>query len=140
MNTKPFDFWQDHSERYLEMAFRTDRMEPLEAPDGLGRHTGECGDTVTLALKLRGEMIAQVAFQVEGCRNTVASANAVAEMTEGRPLADAWEITPERVIEYLETLPADHHHCAELAVGALYRALADARSAQREPWRKMYRK
>jgi nitrogen fixation NifU-like protein len=140
MSDRPFNFWQDHSERYLEMAFKTDRLEPLEAPDGVGRHTGVCGDTVTLSLKLRGEAIGQVAFQVEGCRNTVASANAVAEMIEGRRIAEAWEITPERVIAYLETLPADHHHCAELAVGALYRALADARSAQREPWRKMYRK
>ncbi len=72
--------------------------------------------------------------------NTVASANAVAELIEGKPIEDAWELTPERVIDFLETLPKGHHHCAELAVGALYRALADARSKQREPWRKMYRK
>jgi nitrogen fixation NifU-like protein len=44
------------------------------------------------------------------------------------------------VIEFLETLPKGHHHCAELAVGALYRALADARGKQQQPWRKMYDK
>jgi nitrogen fixation protein NifU and related proteins len=44
------------------------------------------------------------------------------------------------VIEFLETLPRGHHHCAELAVGALYRALADLRGKQREPWRKLYAK
>ena len=140
MTEKPFDFLQDHSATFLEMAFATDRMEPLEDPDGEGRHTGDCGDTVSMSLKLRGEAIAQVAFQVQGCLNTVASANAVAALVEGRPLAEAWEITPERVIEFLETLPSGHHHCAELAVGALYRALADLRSKQREPWRKLYAK
>ena len=140
MTREPFDFWQDHSIKYLEMAFKTNRMEPLEAPDGIGRHTGDCGDTVELSLKLRDTTIVQIAFQVQGCINTVASANAVAELIEGRPIGDAWELTPEKVIEFLETLPRGHHHCAELAVGALYRALADARSKQREPWRKMYAK
>ena len=140
MTREQFDFWQDHSVKYLEMALKSDRMEPLEDPDGEGRHTGDCGDTVAISLKLQGEVIGQMAFQVQGCMNTVASANAVAELVEGRPLADAWELTPERVIDFLETLPKGHHHCAELAVGALYRALADARSKQREPWKKMYRK
>lgn len=140
MTQKPFDFWQDHSIQYLEMAFKTDRMEPMADPDGIGRHTGDCGDTVEMFLKLRGDTIAQVAFQVWGCMNTVASANAAAELIEGRPIGSAWELTPEVVIEFLETLPKDHHHCAELAVGALYRALADARSKQQQPWRKMYSK
>jgi nitrogen fixation NifU-like protein len=140
MSQKPFDFFQDHSLKFLEMALKTDRLEPLADPDGIGRHTGDCGDTVEMFLKLQGEIIVQVAFQVQGCLNTVASANAVAELIEGRPIADAWELTPEKVIEFLETLPRGHHHCAELAVGALYRALADARSKQQQPWRKMYAK
>jgi nitrogen fixation NifU-like protein len=134
------NFWQDHSIKYLEMAFKTDRMEPMADPDGIGRHTGDCGDTVAMFLKLRGNTVCQVAFQVQGCMNTIASANAVAELIEGKPLDAAWELTPEKVIEFLETLPEGHHHCAELAVGALYRALTDARSKQRDPWRKMYAK
>jgi nitrogen fixation protein NifU and related proteins len=140
MTNESFDFWQDHSLKYLEMALKSDRMEPLDDPDGEGRHTGDCGDTVAMFLKLRDSTIAQVAFQVRGCMNTVASANAVAELIEGRPIGEAWELTPERVIEFLETLPKAHHHCAELAVGALYRALADVRSKQREPWKKKYQK
>ena len=35
------------------------------------------------------------------------------------------EVAPADVIELLETLPDDHRHCAELAVGTLYLALAD---------------
>ena len=52
---------------------------------------------------------------------------------------EAWEITPETVANFLETLPADHYHCAELAVGTLYLALSDTRENQRSPWKKMYR-
>jgi nitrogen fixation NifU-like protein len=138
MTSTPFDFWQDHSLKYLEMALKSERMEPLQEPDAVGRHTGECGDTVALFIKLRGTTIAQVGIQIQGCMNTAASANAVAELIEGRSMEEAWDVTPDRVAEFLETLPQDHYHCAELAVGALYRALSDARSKQRDPWKKMY--
>jgi nitrogen fixation protein NifU and related proteins len=140
MTQAQFDFWQDHSLKYLEMALKSERMELLEDPDGVGRHTGECGDTVEMFLKLRGGTIDRVAFHVQGCLNTVASANAVAELVEGKSIDAAWELTPERVIEFLETLPRGHYHCAELAVGALYRALADLRIKQQQPWKKMYRR
>jgi len=39
----------------------------------------------------------------------------------------------------LETLPPDHFHCAELAVGAFYLALAHLRDNQKSPWKKLYR-
>jgi nitrogen fixation NifU-like protein len=50
----------------------------------------------------------------------------VAQLAEGKSEKQAWEITPEDISEYLETLPDDHFHCAELAVGAFYLALKDA--------------
>ena len=59
---KPFDFWQDHSAVFLEMAFKPDRMEKLGHPDGEASHSGDCGDTVSMALKLTGSVIARVAF------------------------------------------------------------------------------
>jgi len=123
-----FDFWQDHSTNYLEMAFSTDRRERLENPNGYGKRTGECGDTVEMFLCLRDNRIQSVSFDTDGCLNTNACANTVARLAEGKDLAAAWEITPEDVVEYLETLPQDKKHCAELAVGAFYLALADSQS------------
>ena len=139
MKDDTFNFWQDHSTRYLEMAFRTDRRGTLEQPDGYGRSTGVCGDTVEIYLSVRNGRIQSLAFQTDGCLNTSACANAVAKLVENNTIADAWEITPEGVIDYLETLPPDHYHCAELAVGALYRALANCSELQRNPWKKLYR-
>jgi nitrogen fixation NifU-like protein len=52
----------------------------------------------------------------------------------------AWEITPEDVVAYLETLPPENMHCAELAVGALYLALRNHREFKHEPWKKLYQK
>jgi nitrogen fixation NifU-like protein len=130
-----FDLWQDHSLRYLEMAFRTDRREIIERPDGYGRRTGVCGDTVEMFLMVRGDRIASVSFDTDGCMSTNACANTVAELTEGKSLEEAWEISAEDVIKYLAPLPAENIHCAELAVGAFYLALANYKDLKRNPYK-----
>ncbi|MEJ5348661.1 MAG: iron-sulfur cluster assembly scaffold protein [Desulfosoma sp.] len=133
------DFWQHHSEKFLEMALRTDRMESLAHADGHGMKKGSCGDTVEFFVVTDPDgAIQRVAFQVQGCLNTVACANTVCELMEGKFLEDAWDLTPEQVVEYLETLPKHEHHCAELAVGAFYLAIADVHRKKKEPWKKIY--
>lgn len=127
---KPFNFWQDHSLHYLEMAYRTDKIERIEHYDGYGKKTGECGDTIEFFLKIRKKIIETVSFAADGCLNTVACANTVACLVEDKPVEQAWEIVPENVIDYLETLPSNHYHCAELVVGALYLALNNFRTVQ----------
>ncbi len=125
MSEENFNFWQAHSLRYLEMAFRYDNQGRLAHPDGYGSRTGDCGDTVEMYLSAAGNRIDSILYQVDGCINTNACANTVIRMAEDMNVDEAWAITPEMVVEYLETLPENHHHCAELAVGALYQALAD---------------
>jgi nitrogen fixation NifU-like protein len=140
MEKKGFDFWNDHSPKYLEMAFRTDKCEIVENPDGYGKNTGDCGDTVELFLTINQDRIHWVSFAVNGCVNTRACANTVVMMAEGKTITESWKITPEIVIQYLETLPPESNHCAELAVGALYLALTNYRKTKQEPWRKLYPK
>lgn len=128
----------EHSPNFQEMVSRIERYGILEKPDGYGKRVGDCGDTVELFLSVRGGQLQLVTFKVAGCANTVACANTVSHLMEGRILSDAWQLTPENVIDFLETLGPDHHHCAELAVGAFYNALADYNRRQLEPWKKPY--
>ena len=139
MAEENINFWQDHSLHYLEMALRTDHHEEIKNPDGYGKKTGDCRDTIEMALLLKGDRIDHVAFATDGCLNTNACANTVAYLVEGRTVDSAWEVTPEQVAAFLETLPEDHFHCAELAVGALYLALANCRQKQQAPWKHLYR-
>lgn len=138
MNEGKFDFFQDHSRNYLEMAFRTDKQGSMENPDGYGKHTGVCGDTVEMFLKVSQGRVQEASYHVEGCINTNACCNVVAHLIEGKSLNAAWGVTPESVIDFLETMPSDHTHCAELAVGALYLALAKYQELVRNPWKKGY--
>lgn len=128
MSQHDTDFFNSHSLKYLEMALCTDYMERIENPDGYGKRTGDCGDTVEFFISGDGLTIRAASFAVQGCMNTTACSNTVARLAGGRSVEDAWKITPEQIIEYLETLPEDHHHCAELAVGAFYLALSDLTS------------
>jgi len=129
----------DHSHHFQEMVARVDRCGILEKPDGYGKRIGDCGDTIEMYLSIRGGQLQMITFRVEGCANTVACGNTVSFLMEGRTLADGWKLSPENVIAYLETLESDHHHCAELAVGAFYNALADYNRRQQEAWKKPYK-
>jgi nitrogen fixation protein NifU and related proteins len=128
-----------HTLRFLEMAFRTDKQGSPLQHDGCGKKTGDCGDSVEMFIILKDDRIERVNFQLDGCMNTSACANTVALLAEGKTLDDAWEISVDQVVDYLQSLPEGHIHCAELAVGAFYLALADSRKLRRTPWKKAYR-
>ena len=140
MEDKKAKSLKEHSQKFLEMALKTDKHEIPEYPDGYGKNTGECGDTVALYLSVQDGIIRRVSFYIDGCMNTNACANTVSSMVEGKKVAQAWAVTPEMVIEFLETLQEENHHCAELAVGALYLALSNYQENKREPWKKLYSK
>ena len=128
------------SEHYIEMATRIDKRRIIKDPDGYGKRTGECGDTVEMFLIVRKNSIHSVSFITDGCINTHACANCVAFLAGGKSIAEAWEITPENVIDFLETLPEENFHCAELAVGAFYLALVNFQEFKHAPWKRLYGK
>lgn len=134
------DGWQTHSLTFLEMAFRTDRHGPTANPSGMGRNLGACKDSITFFVIVRDHSIEKITYELNGCLNTNACANTVAALAEGRHVESAWHITAEMVADYLQTLPADHFHCAELAVGAFYKALSDYQQNGRKDWQAAYRR
>lgn len=119
------DFWNNHSLQYLEMAFETGNREIVQNPDGYGKRTGECGDTIEFFIMVDKGNLNQISFEVQGCMNTVACSNTVVRLARGLSLEKAWDILPEHLSSFLQTLPQDHFHCAELALGAFYLALSD---------------
>ncbi len=141
METIDFSFLQHHSDRFLEMAFRTDRDGRLYNPDASASNTGGCGDSIEIFLTVdEKDVIDSVAFAIDGCINTRACANGLGDLIENKPVQYAWSVTPEAIASELETLAAEHFHCAELAAGALYKALTRYRTLSRDPWKKSYMK
>ena len=93
--------------------------------DAYGKNKGVCGDTIEMFLNVQDNHIERVSFKTDGCMSTRACANTISILIEGKTIHQAWEMTPGKVINYLKVLPKEFEHCAELAVGALHRALAN---------------
>jgi nitrogen fixation protein NifU and related proteins len=140
MDEKALEFWRRHSVNFIEMALAEEKRERLLHADGYGKSTRECGDTLEIFLTSRNGNINSASFHTEGCIYTVACANTLVRMIEGKPAQDAWAITPRQIVEFLETMPEKEYHCAELAVRALRLALVDLNETNRQPWVKFYRK
>lgn len=118
-------FFERHSDRFLEMAFSTDRQERIRRPDGYGKGTKECGDTVEIFISLSGETLEFVSYQVDGCVYANACAAALSHLATGKLSREAADIKARNIIDFLETLPDTESHCAELVADAFHKALGD---------------
>ncbi|MBU0994439.1 MAG: iron-sulfur cluster assembly scaffold protein [Proteobacteria bacterium] len=138
MEEKIKELLKHHSHRYIEMALRTDKRRRIANADGYGKRTGACGDTVEIFVQVGDGILQDICFETDGCLNTSACANTVISLSEGKPIENAWEIEADDIISYLETLPPEENHCAELAAGAFYLALSNYQEMKRAPWKKLY--
>lgn len=132
MERETSDFYNSHSRQFLVMAFKHDEREIPKQPDGYGKRTGDCGDTVEIFLTVADGTVKQVNYQADGCIHTRACCNTLVYLAEQRSVEEAWKIVPENIADFLATLPQDHFHCAELAIGALYLSLRNYQEQQQK--------
>ncbi len=98
-------------------------MGDLPDADHISEMVGTCGDTMKIYLKLDNETITDARYQVLGCPGAISSAMAIAEMIKGKTLTEAREINDGHVFNVLENVPSKKHHCIQLAVKTLYKAI-----------------
>lgn len=127
------------SAQVLDHAARPRNVGTLRNPDGEATAHSECDDTLTIHLRLKGNVIEDIRFQVQGCGFTTACGSAVTELALGKSLRFALEITAEQVDRALGGLPEKQLHCAEIAAKALKAAADDAIEHRRNPWKRLYR-
>jgi nitrogen fixation NifU-like protein len=110
-------------------------------PDGYGKVTGSCGDTIEIFIRMEKETVAECSFMTDGCGATLACASMATELAEGRSFQEALAtVTADTIIKKLGGLPESNVHCAQLASQSLRHALADILHQQKSPWKKTYRK
>jgi len=113
------------SDKVVELAYDPVNAGDIENPDGQGYVKGDCGDSITVFLKIENDTIKEARFLADGCAATLACGSAVTELIKEKTLYEAKKIYPQNVIRFLEGLPASHTHCSILAVQALRKALDD---------------
>lgn len=123
---------QDDYTEVMEEHFQHPRNAgTFESPDAVGRaRSGECGDLMTLQLRVVDGVITGARFKTYGCAAAIAASSMLTVLLEGRTLADAAALGDEDVARALGGVPARKLHCSVLAGACLADALADYRRRQ----------
>jgi nitrogen fixation NifU-like protein len=116
-----------YSAKVLMEARQPQNLGIMEDADGYGLAFGSCGDTMEMFLRLNGDRIERATFMTDGCGATVACGSMMTKMAQDKTLAEAATIDAADLIVALDGLPAEHIHCATLAVNTLQQAIADCR-------------
>lgn len=128
------------TDAFITHAFTPQNVGVLSNPDGYGAPRGSCGDVIEIGLKVNNDVIQRAVFMTDGCAHTVACADVITELAMGKDPVDALAITAEEIMAELGGLPANHVHCARLAVSTLKLAVKDYFKNKQAPWKKMYGK
>jgi nitrogen fixation NifU-like protein len=100
-------------------------MGRIEDPDGYGRVTGSCGDTMEIFLQFENGKVKNASFQTDGCGSSTVCGSFAAEQSLGKSPDEILNITGETILGKLGGLPEEDKHCAFLSADALQEALND---------------
>lgn len=128
-----------YSEKTIDHFLKPRNLGEIPAPDGFGRVTGPCGDTMEIYLKLRDGRVTNASFWTDGCGPSIASGSMITEMAKRMNISEAQRISQHDVLAALGGLPEESEHCALLAANTLKEAIKDYLAFKNEPWKRAYR-
>jgi nitrogen fixation NifU-like protein len=112
-----------YSEKAIDYYINKPHMGQVPDADICSEMTGTCGDTMNITIKTENGIIKDAKYQVMGCAGAISAAMAVVDLIKGRDLAFARTINDGTVFKVLEEIPVKKHHCIQLAVKTLHKAL-----------------
>ena len=89
--------------------------------------SAQCGDAMTLYLKIDNEIITDARFKTFGCGAAIASSSMATELLKGRNINEALALTNGEVLKALGGLPEAKVHCSVMAEDAVRAAVEDYR-------------
>lgn len=98
-------------------------MEDADAIGKVGNPT--CGDLIWIYIKVKDDVITDVSFKTFGCAAAIATSSMITELTKGKTLKEAYQITRTDVAENLEGLPPIKMHCSNLSADGLHKAIEE---------------
>lgn len=97
-------------------------------PDADGEGTcGDpgCGDSLTIYIKVKDNVITDISFLVFGCVAAIATSSMTTELAKGKTLEEALKLTDTDIADALGGLPEHKMHCSVLGATALKNAIKD---------------
>jgi nitrogen fixation protein NifU and related proteins len=94
----------------------------IEDPDGSAKVTGNCGDTMEIALQFKDGRVCNTSTWTNGCSFSKSCVDAAAMLASNREIAELLKIDMVTIMDQVGQLPETHLHCAQLAETTLQRA------------------
>ena len=115
-----------YSEKVVEHFTNPRNMGEMEDADAVGKvGNPTCGDLIWIYIKVKDDIITDVMFKTFGCAAAIATSSMVTELTKGKTLKEAYQITRNDVADSLEGLPPIKMHCSNLAADGLHKAIEE---------------
>ncbi|MCK4902708.1 MAG: Fe-S cluster assembly scaffold protein NifU [Thermoplasmatales archaeon] len=123
----------DYNEKVKDHFFNPRNVGEIKDADGVGTvGNPQCGDIMTIYIKVKDERIEDIKFKTFGCAAAISSTSIATEMVKGKTLNEAEKLTREDVANELGGLPAIKMHCSNLAADAIKKAIDDYRNKKKK--------
>jgi nitrogen fixation NifU-like protein len=100
----------------------------IENADAVGEAgSAQCGDMMTLYLKIDNEKVTDAKFKTFGCGAAIASSSMATELLKGKSIDDALALSNGEVLKALGGLPETKVHCSVMVEEAVRAAVEDYR-------------
>ena len=99
-------FCESFSDKVIEHFMCPRNAGSIPDADGIG-NCGDpsCGDSLTLYIKVKDNVITDISFLVYGCVAAIATSSMTTELAKGKTLEEAYQITEEDIVNVLGGLP-----------------------------------
>ena len=115
-----------YSEKVMDHFQHPRNVGKMDDADGVGEvGNAKCGDIMKIYIKVKDDIITDIKFNTFGCGSATAASSMATEMTKGKPISQALELTNKAVVEALDGLPPAKIHCSVLAEEAVKSAIDD---------------
>ena len=115
-----------YSDKVMDHFQNPRNVGKLDDADGIGEvGNTKCGDIMRMYIKVRDGVIVDCKFNTFGCGSAIATSSMATELSKGKPVEEALELSNKAVVEALDGLPAYKLHCSVLAEEAVKAAVKD---------------
>ena len=122
-----------YSEDVIELYRDKVNVGVIDNPDVNLAHTGPCGDTMKIYLRISDDVVEDAKFQYLGCPGAASSGSAITRIVKHKTLEEAKKINEQDILQNLGGLPESKLHCPTLAVTTLQKAIAKYKERKRTP-------